>query len=184
MVNSSIILNFFAIDPVPQKRSEEKSFPFPFLKKILSLDYCSLETDSCFQCTSTFLSSLDEFIHPVSSVLVHFRPHQMNSYCTTHPFPFSQKEFLLLEYCSLETDSCFQCTSTFPSSLDEFIHPVSGVLVHFRPHQMNSYCTTRTLPVNARISMRRTNGRQRLNSQYAYRAHTSMWAYRYAGCIW
>ncbi len=61
---------------IPEERSEGRSFPFPFLQKeILWLGYCSLKTDSCFQRTSSFPSSLDEFIHPVSSVLVHFRPH-------------------------------------------------------------------------------------------------------------
>jgi hypothetical protein len=49
---------------IPKERSEERSSPFPFLRKeVLSLDYCSLKTDSCFQHTSTFPSSLDEFIH-------------------------------------------------------------------------------------------------------------------------
>ena len=48
---------------IPQERSVERSFPFPFLwKEILLLDYCSLETNSCFQHTTTF-SILTRWIH-------------------------------------------------------------------------------------------------------------------------
>jgi hypothetical protein len=55
---------------IPYERSKERSSPFPFLQKeILLLDYCSLETDSCFQYTNTFPSSLDEFIHSMNSYI-------------------------------------------------------------------------------------------------------------------
>ncbi len=45
-------------------------------------------------------------------------------------------------------------------------------------------CTMCTLAVNARTSVRRTNGRQRLNSQYAYSVRTSTCPYRDAFRCW